>query len=167
MARITGVRSTNTIVVVDSFKWIEVVPWLLVILGWMVAIAQSGRHDDRVDARASIDRIEELLADLESKAIRYHVSGSPSAVDALEIKALLARISSQVIQLDLLDRSDLRNIGYLRQSITLNNFDTAKHMKQEQGSELLQEIGIAVNDVGSSLEENYSKKFGRKFLGFI
>lgn len=113
--------------------------------------------------RASIDRITELLAELERKAICYHVSNAPAVVEALEIKALIARISSQINQLELLEYQEYLKVANLRRAITLNNFDSAKHKPQGTNSTLLQEIGFSINDVVDCLESRYYEKFTKKF----
>jgi hypothetical protein len=138
-----------------------------VIVGWLVAIAQASRHDDRVDARASIDHLVDQLMELERRAVGYHVSSSPALVDSLDIKALLSRISAQITRLDLMNIKDLAKVGYLRQSVTLKNFDSADHVQQSRDSQLLQEIGLAVNDVIDAVELQYREAFGKRIWGLI
>jgi hypothetical protein len=138
----------------------QVVTWLLVITGWVIINYQHNKRETRKEVRAQINRLRDMLGELEELAKQYHTAAQHSEPEAKRIKLMLQRVSYELEYLNLLDRID-RDISMiaLRKAITYHNFDSQKHVSQDLGGELMAGIYASVDAILNVHELEFRSRF--------
>jgi len=147
-----------------SSGWVQVVPWVVSALGWIVVNRQSNDRETRKELRGRADAVKKLIDELETQAIDYHTVGATPAKSA-SIKKLLTRIGRELEMLDRLGVNATNRIGrmlVLRNAITFQNFDSESYQVMPPGDKLLSDIGEAADDLRLGVEGGYSERYHAK-----
>ena len=118
----------------------QIVPWLLVIIGWFFVDARNNKRELRKEKRALIDKINVDLNAIEKIAVEYHQNDYANVKMSQEIKISLDRVVKILNREKLLAQKDYKKFIEFRQAITLDNFDSNSFVVQLDNSELLQYI---------------------------
>ena len=154
-------------VVVTSlpFDYSNLVTWLLVLTGWFILFLQAQHTENRKETRVKLAQISENLNLLEEAAIEYHTSQTRNSKNAEKIRWILKTLSRDIKSSALkLPDSRKRVFREFKQSITLNNFDTADHSQLPIEDELIEEIKNCADELRDALEQSFSNKYPGKFL---
>ncbi|WP_313226744.1 hypothetical protein [Stutzerimonas chloritidismutans] len=135
------------------------ITWFLVVFGWIIVNWQNNRREDRKEIRNSITAITTEIMVLESLAAKYHTGKQRSIKKENRITYSISRISDHIRHLGFLERVFDEDIGNLRSSITLNNFQTSDFQSQEIGSELVENIRDYCQVLANKLENEFAKKY--------
>lgn len=136
-------------------------PSLLVIVGWIIVNEQNNSRESRKEERSRVDAFKKSLNELELLAFDHHIKGQ-DPTRTLQIRRSISRVSSEMQMLQncgmkLSHRGAL--VAALRQSITLKNFDTSSYVVQQMDSEILSDIGVAIDKLTVAAEAGFSEKY--------
>jgi hypothetical protein len=107
--------------------WTDIVSWLIIFAGWIVVNRQNNSRETRKEVRASLLDLYEHLDQIEVDAFAYHTGTG----DVLLAHKLKRDIDQVVPRIKLALRGPMTTCRYgkqliaFRQSITLQNFDSA------------------------------------------
>jgi hypothetical protein len=144
--------------ILDTFG--QIATWILIVAGWYVVDRQLHKRERRREIRAQIDKCESLLQNLEEIAKSYHCEPIHSPQLASEILTLIQRILRKISYLKLLTTHEYnQNAKAIRRAITLNNFDSTTHAAAALDSQLMNDIGIAIDNAHLALETAFHEKY--------
>lgn len=139
----------------------EIVPWVLVIIGWFFVDERNNRRELRKEKRALIDKINVDLNSIEKIAVEYHQNNYANVKMSQEIKISLDRVVKILNREKLLAQKDYKKFIKFRQAITLDNFDSNSFVVQLDGAELLQNIYLTKDDLLHAMETKFNNDFRR------
>jgi hypothetical protein len=139
----------------------EIVPWVLVIIGWFFVDERNNRRELRKEKRALIDKINVDLNSIEKIAVEYHQNNYANVKMSQEIKISLDRVVKILNREKLLAQKDYKKFIKFRQAITLDNFDSNSFVVQLDGAELLQNIYLTKDDLLHAMEKKFNNDFRR------
>lgn len=123
----------------------------------------NDKRETRKEVRAALDLLQELLTNLEQRAVTYHAGETPDVALAAEIKRdLYRRIPGRLLlfsERGLAIESLTTEVLELRKAITLNNFDSQQFKQLHAGSELLNHISLCRENLGGKLELTFARRF--------
>lgn len=136
------------------------IPWVLVLLGWIIVHHLTLNRDRRKEKRAIADQIIEKLQNLEVLTVNFHTSNAFDALKAEEISLNIERVIRS-IQRTPMDEIVVPTsyLVCLRQAMTRKNFDISDFITQSQGSEILRNIRVVVDDLISQIESRKNKNW--------
>jgi hypothetical protein len=137
----------------------QIVPWVLVIIGWFFVDERNNRRELRKEKRALIDKINVDLNSIEKIAVEYHQNDHANVKTSQEIKISLDRVVKILKREKLLTQKDYKKFIEFRQAITLNNFDSSGFVTQLDNSELLQNIYLTKDDLLHVMEIKFNDDF--------
>lgn len=138
----------------------QVVTWVLVILGWLIVWMTQKIHIRRTECRSKLNGCVKKMNELEELAIEYHCASSADVKQARQIKTRIEQLLFSIRNTNLLNPDDYSRVGCdIRQSITLDNFDSTNHKSQQMDSTIVQGIGGASRQVEEYLEAAFNKKY--------
>jgi|APMI01.1.fsa_nt_gi hypothetical protein len=141
--------------------WPSVVPWFLAALGWIVVNWQNNSREKRKEVRAKIDSIKKSIDDVEDVAVAHHTQAQED-VRCMKVKRVLVGIAREItiVRVAGLKTSDcVKAHSRLRQSITLNNFETRTYKNLPLTDPIIADIGTTADTLRLSLESAYAEKF--------
>lgn len=141
-------------------QWGSVVSWLIVLVGWVVVNRQHNNRETRKEVRASLLDLYGHLDEIEDDAFEYHTQdGDP----------LLGRqLKRDIDQIYMRIRLSLRGpmtcsyapqLAAFRQSVTLQNFDTANFVAKDPSDSFFDEIFRSKRALINRLETAYNNAY--------
>ena len=136
------------------------IPWVLVLLGWLIVHKLTLNRDRRKEKRAIADQIIEKLQKLEVLTVNFHTSNTFDALKAEEVSLNIERVIRS-IQCTPMDEIAVPTsyLVCLRQAMTRKNFDISDFITQSHGSEILRNIRVVVDDLTSQIESRKNKNW--------
>ncbi|MDR5647353.1 hypothetical protein, partial [Burkholderia cenocepacia] len=118
----------------------------------------------RKEARSQIDKLYDVLAKLQADARNFHVSETFETGVAEDLTIRVRGFERQLRRVGCFNQDDLvPKIISLRRSITLRNFDSSTFTQQPVGSDILEEIATAVEDMEDEIERQFQFEFPARF----
>ena len=150
----------------SSFEWWNVVPWVLVIGGWVIVNQQNNSRETRKEIRARVDSFKKMVDEVEDAAVEHHTVAQDS-MRCAKIKRALTRLSSELhlISVFLSATDSSRKLIRLKQAITLKNFESHRYAPVSPGEPLVSEVGSAADDLRYFIEQCYVAKFNKPKTG--
>lgn len=147
-------------------SWSQVVPWMLVAIGWIIVNTQNNSRESRKEIRAKIDAIKKLLDEIEDLSVQHHTV-SQDLLQCMKIKRIFVSVGREIRMvsgagLDINDAA--RALTRFKQAVTIKNFESNDYKILPLGDEVIADIGAASDSVRSKLELAYSDKFQKSFL---
>jgi hypothetical protein len=139
--------------------WIfgQCITWLIILIGWIVVDKQNNSRELRREIRALIDSLITEVDKLASDAIDFHKKESFDVIEAKQIRLRIQRIANNINRNSLID--DAQEVYLFRRSITGNNFDQSSFSQQTDSSIVLKAILEEKDELISSIEDKYCKKY--------
>jgi len=142
---------------INVSQWIT---WILVFLGWLVINCQHNKREDRKELRSVVDDIKDRIFLLEEEAVKYHCSQEVTLSESNQIKLDIQRLISDIRLQGLCPPDKItKRFKDLRRAITLNNFESAKHVGLAGDHVTLSEIHEAVDDLLEIIETSFREKY--------
>ena len=142
--------------------WPQIVPWVLVIVGWWFVNSQNNIREKRKEIRTLLDKVQSLLDEIESQAIQYHTSQQPSDL-AFQLKRSLNQKLHNRLDILKLRSLNVKNcyplLKQFRQAVTLKNFDTSSFKPQNISDDLIKNIWVAKDKLSHELENSFASKY--------
>lgn len=148
-------------------SWAPVISWLLVILGWKVAMRGHDARECRKEIRALLDAVRELVLSIEDRACEYYQleQDDPDATGhANKMKRELTRLGSLIATLK---ASNPRfacdsELAEFRRVNTGSDFETAARTRRPPSDGLFHEITAASMKLLETLEASFVAVYPRK-----
>jgi hypothetical protein len=142
--------------------WTQIVTWVLVFAGWWIINHQTNLREKRKEIRSIIDNLQTLLEQIETQAIEYHTSNTPTDL-AFHLKRSLSQRLQQhlsILKLRGLDVSTCYSfLKQLRRAVTLSNFDSSTFERQSISSPLIKDIWLSKDRLSHELERCFAKHY--------
>jgi hypothetical protein len=141
---------------------LQIVPWVLVIVGWWFVNSQNNIREKRKEIRTLMDKIQSLLDDIESQAIQYHTSEESSDLAFQLKRSLNQKLSNrlEILKLRSLNVDKCYSLlKQFRQAVTLENFDTKSFKPQNISDDLITKIWLAKDKLSYELEKSFASKY--------
>jgi len=138
----------------------QIITWLIVLSGWYVINRQHNKREDRKETRTLLDNLKDRIYLIEDQAIEYHTSKDFSSKKSNKIKLSIQRITSDIQTHGLISNDEMGDaFKTLRKAITLNNFESVNHKALSEGSQTIQNIHNAIDDLCGLMEKRYRGKY--------
>ena len=145
----------------------DAIPWLIVVLGWLVGHLLSESRERRKEVRAQIDRVRDYVFDLEDEARVFFLAEKYNSSLALKIIALIQNLEHMLSHIQIFSGFTYsQHLVVLRQAITLHNFDHHNFTQQAEDSEILGGISVATMTLCNHLESKYNERYPNRFPFF-
>jgi hypothetical protein len=133
-----------------------------VIAGWWLVNRQNNIREKRKEIRTLIDKTQSFLDELESQAIKYHTSDHSDEL-AFQLKRSLNKKIHNRLAILKLRNLDIEKcypcLKQFRQSVTLENFDTADFALRNISDDLIKNIWLSKENLSQELERSFAKKY--------
>ncbi len=153
------------------FEWWNAIPWVLIIIGWLIINHQHNARETRKERRDQLDRLISQLAELEKKAIAFHTASKHDDYPQRELTRNISKIWPQIKQLGLLENSnDIKQIvSDIRKEITLKNADrsTFKPQSINDLDGISDSIGVLVDKLNAAYIRKYHRTFSMRILDWM
>lgn len=151
--------------VAEGFQWVDAIPWVLVIAGWLLVNKQHNSRESRKELRAKLDQFRKMVDEVEDAAVEHHTT-TQTPVRCMKIKRTISRLSKELNLIAIaglpVDRPGYR-VTRVRQAVTLKNFDSQRYVSLATSDPIIAEIGAAADDLRYTVEKAYTTKFyGKK-----
>lgn len=140
----------------DISSWLpvitdRVIPWLLIVIGWVV-VHYLSRHRDLAKRRRDFcSETRKLIEEIERQSIEYHTSTTRLHELEKAIKQSLDRLERRInVQKAHLGITTQEMIHF-RQIVTASNFETAQFSQQETYGKLINSISAQANELCDKL----------------
>lgn len=147
-------------------SWAQVVPWLLVAVGWIIVNIQNNSRESRKEIRAKIDAVKKSLDEVEDLSVQHHTV-SQDLLRCMRIKRVFVSVGREIRMisgagLDINDAA--HSLTRFRQAVTIKNFESNDYKTITLGDEIVADIGATSDNVRSKLELAYSEKFQKSIF---
>lgn len=148
-------------------RLVELTGLAVVVAGWAATHLLSEARERRKEARGQIEKFIDRLQNLENTARSFHTAASFQHTQQINLITELDRLERSLKRIDILDQDALiQPIIFLRQAITLENFEPSTYVRQLQTSQLLQDIATASQDMEDEVERQYRRRYPPRFPYF-
>ena len=147
--------------------WSDGIPWAIAVAGWAAVHLSSESRERRKECRAKLDKLTEVIQAIGTDAQAFHSAAAHDPVVAAALDTRIYRLERKFKTVPILALDDiLPFLIALRRSVTLENFDSSAFTAQPPGSEILNEIDAAVEDLEDEMERQYAAHYPSTFPNF-
>ncbi|MCP4502503.1 MAG: hypothetical protein GY822_21340 [Deltaproteobacteria bacterium] len=147
-----------------------VLPILTFIAGvgtkWLwswLSLRKSDEIASRKEDKDDIDAIKNKISDIEVKAVAHHTKRKRNGASVEEITSAISCLWDELKMVRSIEASHDSEQIYLsfKRAITMDNFDSGKHVKQEPKSEIVKRIRDDARLFRNLLDDIFSEKYPR------
>ncbi len=142
----------------------DIVPWVLVIIGWLIINRQHNARETRKERSAAIDRLNEELDKIESLAVAFHSASSFEPDKLSTINRRLKRLMAMVEATGMVRNNDTNLtalVADVRKAITLKNVEKRRFETQPRDGELLNTVAVKIDELRDGVEDAFCRKYQR------
>lgn len=142
----------------DSFSAIQLVQWVLIVVGWIIVNHQNNLRETRKEARAMADNAKKSTIEISSSAIKYLTT-----VDAtgLELKSSLELLEIELERFPQfsIDSPLMNSFTSFAETITGGDFESKSRTVRTTDSPQINAVFRSRNELLAEIEQQFKQHY--------